>query len=96
MYRITDNEGLYLPDRAPSGSSRVAKADHVDFERMINLNDVDERGRLKYADLLEEFEDAGVFVDDLQGVISKYFDGSSRRIAFNQQFGTNNHAFYDY
>jgi len=85
LQRLLDDEGVYIPPKAETASPT---SDHVDYNRMIKLHLPDFREDL---DALEPF-----LVSDLQGLLAKYFDGSTRRIQFNQQWGVNNHAFHDY
>jgi len=76
-------DGVFIPIQ---GGSRNPKFDNVDFSRVIELE--------KYPaamDSLEKFLE-----DDLEALLVKYFEGSSRRINHAEQMGINSHAFYDY
>ena len=76
-------DGVFVPIQ---GGSRNPKFDNVDFSRVIELE--------KYPvamDSLEKFLE-----DDLEALLVKYFEGSSRRINHAEQMGINSHAFYDY
>ena len=76
-------DGVFVPIQ---GGSRNPKFENVDFSRIIELE--------KYPaamDSLEKFLE-----DDLEALLVKYFEGSSRRINHAEQMGINSHAFYDY
>ena len=85
MLSLTEEgtEGVYIPSR---GSSKNSKFDNVDYARVLELDKVS--GGM---DLLEEFLE-----DDLEAVLVKYIEGSSRRVVSTKRFGVNNHAFDDY
>jgi len=85
MLSITEEgtDGVYIPTR---GSSKNSKFDNVDYARVLELDKVS--GGM---DLLEEFLE-----DDLEAVLVKYIEGSSRRVVSTKRFGVNNHAFDDY
>ena len=70
----------------PGGGSTTPRADHLDYHRVLNFTseDLDALG-------LERFME-----NDLTGILSKYFDGSTRKLDFSQKFGVNNHGFADY
>lgn len=85
-HHIIDDEGTFFPTKG-SGTTGT-REDHLDFQRLIRL-DADWAGQS-----LDELE--GFLQSDLQDVIVKYFDGSTRRTDFYRQFGHNNHAFHEY
>lgn len=79
--RIIDEDGTYLPQFAEKKSPH---SDNIDFQRMLKLNGKELEG-------LEDF-----LINDLDSILSKYIDGSTRRGLFSQQFGYNNFGFDDY
>ena len=79
--RIIDEDGTYLPQFAEKKSPH---SDNIDFQRMLKLNGKELEG-------LEDF-----LINDLDSILSKYVDGSTRRGLFSQQFGYNNFGFDDY
>ena len=76
-------DGVYVPIK---GGSRNPKFDNVDFSRVIALE--------KDTYMLKQLE--GFLEDDLEFLLVKYFEGSSRRMAHVEKMGINSHAFYDY
>ena len=78
-----DADGTFVPVK---GGSRNPKFENVDFSRVIELE--------KYPDMLREFEK--FLEDDLEFLLTKYLEGSSRRITHTRDMGVNSHAFYDY
>lgn len=78
-----DADGVFIPE---AGGSRNATSDHIDFTRMLDLeNDPTSLNEL------EKFLEG-----DLQNLLVKYFEGTSRRIIQTQKFGNNFHGFHDY
>ncbi len=82
--RLVDDEGVYMPP--PTGGRRDATGDHIDYQRMLRLD--------KYPDSLRSLEK--YLEDDLDGMMTKYFDLSTRRIEFARKFGTSSHGYFDY
>lgn len=76
-------DGVYVPIK---GGSRNPKFENVDFSRVIELE--------KYPAMMKELEN--FLEDDLEFLLVKYFEGSSRRLAHVDKLGINTHAFYDY
>jgi hypothetical protein len=76
-------DGVYVPIK---GGSRNPKFDNVDFSRVIELE--------KDPHMLKQLEN--FLEDDLEFLLVKYFEGSSRRMAHVEKMGINSHAFYDY
>lgn len=82
--RLQDEDGVALPP--PGGGARSPQAEHVDYQRMIRLDDFQEHlGTL--GNYLE---------DNLDAITAKYIDSSQRRIEFARQFGEQAHGFHDY
>lgn len=80
---IAEEGGVHIPR---VGMTKNANADAIDFNRMINLD--------KFPDLKDRAE---AFLErDLQTILVKYYDASTRRIMLNDQFGVNRHAYDDY
>ena len=75
--------GVFVPIK---GGSRNPKFENVDFSRVIELE--------KYPDMMAEMEE--FLEDDLEFLLVKYFEGSTRKIAHANGMGINSHAFYDY
>lgn len=84
--RLTDEDGFYVPP--PLGSQRQATSDHIDFQRLIRLEDPKFRKNLE---ALEPFLE-----DNLEAILVKYYDGTTRRVQQTRKFGVLNHGFYDY
>lgn len=80
---LAEEDGIYLP---PRGMSRNATGDHIDFQRMIRLD--------RFPDLLAEAEP--FLENDLQTILVKYLDASTRRTLQTQKFGVNTHGYFDY
>ncbi|NCW67104.1 MAG: hypothetical protein EBV86_00840, partial [Marivivens sp.] len=76
-------DGVFVPIQ---GGSRNPKFENVDFSRIIELE--------KYPAMLRRLEP--FLEDDLEGLLVKYFEGSSRRMQHVEKMGVNSHAFYDY
>lgn len=85
FHRLTSDEadGHFMPQKA---GSRNSVSDHIDHSRVLEL----EKYPLSMAKLQDFLE------DDLDAMLVKYFDGTSRRIAQTEKFGVNAHGFYDY
>lgn len=84
--RLISDDGHYLPP--PLGSSRSVDSDHIRYQRLIRLED---------PEFSLNAERLGKFlVNDLEGTLVKYFDGSTRSILQNGRFGTLNHGYFDY
>lgn len=82
--RLVEEEGLYIPP--PIGSTRQPQSDHVDYQRLIRLD--------QHPDQLQKLEQ--YLEDDLEFLLTKYFEGTTRRILHTEKFGALNHGFYDY
>ena len=82
--RLVDDDGVYMPP--PTGGRRDATSDHIDYQRMLRLD--------KYPDSLSSLEK--YLETDLEGMMTKYFDLSTRRVSMANKFGTHSHGFYDY
>lgn len=80
--KMIDDRGVVLPSGAGYSD---AIGDHF-FQRVLTFTkkDLDELG-------LEEF-----MVNDLQGLLAKYFDASTRRRLFHQKWGIGNHGYEAY
>lgn len=89
--KLLNEGGFYTPPRA---ERRAATSDSTDYQRMILLHKTDSKGELVFRENLNELEP--FLVNNLEGILAKYFDGATRRIEFEKDFGVNNHAFYDY
>lgn len=88
--RLTDENanGLLLDPMEPTINRRTtgAKEDALDFSRVLELE--------RHPDMLKAFEP--YLESDLETLLVKYFDGSTRRLENVRTLGVNNHAFYDY
>ena len=87
MYaRLTGEEthGVFIPQAA--AGSRNPSADNLDFSRMIELD--------RHPEALKGLEK--FLENDLEAVLTKYFEGTSRRATFIDKMGVNSHALYDY
>lgn len=89
---LLNEDGVYLPKI----SKRANQNDNIDFTRLIRLNEIGDDGKLKYENILKFMEDNEFLVDDLQSIVAKYFEGTTRRVEMHKKFGTSNHGFYDY
>jgi Holliday junction resolvasome RuvABC DNA-binding subunit len=106
--RLADDEALFKADEwidnvlmddgvmiAPKGTRRGVQTDHIDYQRMMRLHERDpQTGKLVFAKELEALDD--FLEDNLEAILAKYFDGSTRRMEFEGKFGAGNHAYYDY
>ena len=79
------SDGVY---HAIRGTTRNPTFENVDYSRIINLDDPRLRDNLKE---LEPYLE-----DDLDALLVKYFEGSSRRMTHIDELGVNSHAVYDY
>lgn len=80
---LDDADGIQNPTK---GSTKTSTADSLDFSRMIQLE--------KYPsamDMMEPFLES-----DLEFLLVKYFEGSTRKILHTKKFGVNNHGVDDY
>ena len=78
-----DSDGVFVP---LEGGSRNPQADSIDFARMVELE--------KHPEALREIEK--YLENDLEAILVKYFEGSSRRLAHIEKMGVNSHGLYDY
>ena len=77
------DDGVFVPVR---GTTRNPTFENVDYSRVIALE--------KYPDMLNELEE--FLESDLNGLLVKYVEGSSRRITHAKKLGVNSHGVYDY
>lgn len=83
--RLIEEDGVYTPSE-PSQGSRDATGDHIDYQRLIRLDE-----------FKEHLDDVGLFLeDDLEAIVSKYADNAVRRVDLTEKFGNESHAFHDY
>ena len=81
--RLVEEDGVYTP--APKGN-RDAAGDHIDYQRLIRLDE-----------FKEHLDDVGSYLEnDLEAIISKYADNAVRRIDLAEKYGNESHGFYDY
>lgn len=78
-----DADGVFIPQKS---QGRGVKNDHIDYGRVIELE--------KYPAMMKELEP--FLEDDLEFLLVKYFEGTSRRMSHAEKLGINNHALYDY
>ena len=85
MLKLLDEteDGVFIPVK---GTTKNSTFENVDYSRIIELDKVD--GML---DELEPFLE-----DDLEAILVKYLEGSSRRLTSAKRFGVNSHAVSDY
>lgn len=88
---LNDDGGVLMPRGV---KARTRGEDHIDYQRMINLNRTDANGDLIFKQDLEALRP--FLENDLTAITTKYFDSTTRRILFESEFGVKNHAFYDY
>jgi len=83
--RLAGNEadGTFVPVR---GGSRSPRFENVDYSRVVELE--------KHPEAMEMLE--GFLEDDIESLLVKYMEGSTRKISHAEKFGVNNHGFYDY
>ncbi|MBW3783714.1 hypothetical protein GL270_21175, partial [Aeromonas veronii] len=91
LYRATGiydnligNDGVYSPTSQLKGTA----SEHVDAARVLRLHE--HPGHMMAGGVGEFLQ------DDLEGVLVKYFHGTTRRRLFHEQFGQGNHAFHDF
>ena len=77
-------DGINLPPAG--GGSRDKVTDHIDYQRLIRLDQYPEM-----VDALEPFLE-----NNLRDVLVKYLDGTTSRLLFHNKFGVKNHGFYAY
>ena len=77
------DDGVFVPVR---GTTRNPTFENVDYSRVIALE--------KYPDMLDELEQ--YLEADLNGLLVKYVEGSSRRVTHAKKLGVNSHGVYDY
>ena len=76
-------DGAFIPVR---GTTKNPTFENADYSRVIELE--------KYPEMLEQLEE--FLEDDLEAILVKYIEGSSRRITHAREFGVNSHAVSDY
>ena len=77
------DDGIFIPVK---GTTKNSTFENVDYSRIIELE--------KYPDMLKELEP--FLESNLEGLLVKYFEGSSRRLTSAKRFGVNSHAVSDY
>lgn len=78
---------------APPANQREGKEDHLDFKRMLRLDDPE------FARFLDPQDPSSLYSyleNDLSVITSKYFSGVARRVDHMKAFGYSNHGFHDY
>lgn len=87
MLKLLDEaeEGVFIPVK---GTTKNSSFENVDYSRVIELDKYADTGIL---DDLEKFLE-----DDLEAILVKYLEGSSRRLTSAKRFGVNSHAVSDY
>ena len=81
--RLVEEDGVYTP--APQ-ATRDAAGDHIDYQRLIRLDE-----------FKEHLDDVGSYLEnDLEAIISKYADNAVRRVDLAEKYGNESHGFYDY
>ena len=85
MLKLLDeaDDGIFIPVK---GTTKNSTFENVDYSRIIELE--------KYPDMLKELEP--FLESNLEGLLVKYFEGSSRRLTSAKRFGVNSHAVSDY
>jgi len=78
-----DADGVMSPVH---GSTRNPRFEEGDFSRMIELD--------KHPAALKKLEK--YLESDLEFLLTKYFEGSTRRLVHTEKFGLNSHGVYDY
>jgi hypothetical protein len=87
---IEDNDGVTLPK--PKVFSGSHKEDHLDYQRMIRLDQFKE-----FVDPRNPNDNLAQFLEnDLMAVMSKYTENLERRLDITERFGPNAHALTDY
>lgn len=79
-----DSDGLLMHDKFAAAESTMSE--NIDFSRVIELE--------KYPLLQEAFEP--FLENDLESLLIKYFEGTTRRATTVDKMGTNSHAYHDY
>jgi len=82
-------DGVQVPESPKSpvrGSTKNAQAESLDFNRLIELE--------KYPRAMKNMEK--FLENDLEFMLVKYFEGSSRRMLHTKKFGLNSHGVDDY
>jgi len=85
MLKLLDESegGVFIPVK---GSTKNSAFENVDYSRVIELE--------KYPDMLNELEP--FLESNLESIMVKYLEGSSRRLTSSKRFGLNSHAVSDY
>jgi len=81
---LLSEDGINLPP--VGGGSRDKVTDHIDYQRLIRLD--------QYPEMLEALEP--FLESNLRDVLVKYLDGTTSRMVFHNKFGVKNHGFYAY
>ena len=80
--RLVEEDGVYTPTHG----TRDTNDDHVDYQRLIRLDE-----------FKEHLDDVGQYLEnDLEAIVSKYADNAVRRIDLAEKYGNESHGFYDY
>ena len=80
--RLVEEDGVYTP----AHGTRDTNDDHVDYQRLIRLDE-----------FKEHLDDVGQYLEnDLEAIVSKYADNAVRRIDLAEKYGNESHGFYDY
>ncbi len=89
VLRLTDEgtDGVFMPVK---GTTKNPTFENVDYSRVIELD----KYINKYSDELSDLE--GFLEDDLEAILVKYLEGSSRRLTHAKELGVNSHAVSDY
>tara|TARA_R100001509_G_scaffold44585_2_gene24228 strand:- start:605 stop:10186 length:9582 start_codon:yes stop_codon:yes gene_type:complete len=89
MMKLVDDEdgadGTFIPVK---GTTRSPTFDNVDYSRVLELD------RPEFIDELRDLEK--YLESDLDALLVKYFEGSSRKMTHVDELGINSHAVYDY
>ena len=82
--RLVEEDGVYTPPEV--ASARENSGDHIDYQRLIRLDE-----------FKEHLDDVGQYLEnDLEAIISKYADNAVRRIDLAEKYGNEMHGFHDY
>ena len=87
--RLTEDaaeDGVFLPHKDIRGLSKNPGNDSVDFSRVLNIGDYPES-----LNAMEKFLE-----NDLDAILVKYLEGSTRRLVHSDKMGVNTHAVSDY
>ncbi len=80
--RLVEEDGVYTP----AHGTRDTNDDHVDYQRLIRLDE-----------FKEHLDDVGSYLEnDLEAIVSKYADNAVRRVDLAEKYGNETHGFYDY